>query len=457
MADKEIVDNPYREQSTLTTNRNLVDEVSPNVASLSVFVAKVVSVDYEKGTIGYSENISNPNYLYPTGYAKLPVFNAGKTDEDKVYGRYPSITPGQRVLIAGGNNTNFTPMVVTSYFDNQDDVKELSPQTNTDFTNNLRDVYPSGQTSSVYANGDYLRTFNGSSFFYVWLDSKVEEEGISLWDDYLYDMNGNPVISGLYQVANDYKDYDMESQSQNVAFVHNSNSDLDTHKTVFMINKFGELLVDFGDKDLTDRNLLRLTASETGGLDVTKSMDYDHENLDNSDYYLKFGITKDDTIDFKYHNGSINTGISVTKGGTYIDGVLVASRNNVENLSTDLKTLEDNFNILNDKMASLGTDFFNKLRSDITQAQNDINLLFSDVVTMSADIASNKSDISVIRGNITSIFSWQSEANNSFHDINTKISMSLIMYIDIILCNICDFLIKCLYILCSLSFICKYV
>lgn len=420
-----------RSTHVLNTLKNSLS--NPPTLNQNTFIGRILSANYDKGTVQYTR-VLTPGLDISEGKAKLPVFNYGVGANKKIYGKFPSVTYNSLALLIRTQGPTSIPYVVALYPDNQDGMKELSPISDmNDEDNIVKEVYPSGQTYSIYSTGNTLRTFNGWSFFYAWLDDAVEKDGGSNFDDLLYDADGFPTMHGFY-TRKGIKGYSLPHQAQNMALVHQSFSDIDTHRTAIMLDKYGSFESYFIDHSGKSNYGLLARADIYDGFSIRRVQDYKSDQdsvdndsdvdsqFDNSSNYSEINIDESDNINLTRVSGSSTKGVEVTAGGTYIDGVLVASQTGLQTVSDELKSLQSSFKTLDDQISGLGTDFFNKLQTDVLNLQNDYTSLNSDISSMQATVSSVSSSITTIENNIQDITNWESNMNTTISGINTNIS-----------------------------------
>lgn len=421
-----------RSTHVLNTLKNSLS--NPPTLNQNTFIGRILSANYDKGIVQYTR-VLTPGLDISEGKAKLPVFNYGVGADKKIYGKFPSVTYNSLVLLIRTQGPTSIPYVVALYPDNQDGMKELSPISDMDDEDNIvKEVYPSGQTYSTYSTGNTLRTFNGWSFFYVWLNKSEDANSESgNFDDLLYDDYGLPVMHGFYKRGNTKK-YKLHDQAQNMALVHQSYSDIDTHRTAIMLNKFGSFESYFIDHSGQSNYGLLARADIYDGFSIRRVQDYKSDQdsvdndsdvdsqFDNSSNYSEINIDESDNINLTRVDNSSTKGVEVTAEGTYIDGVLVASQTGLQTVSDELKSLQSSFTTLDDQISGLGTDFFNKLQTDVLNLQNTYASLNSDISSMQTTVSSVSSSITTIENNIKDITDWESNMNTTVSGIDTKIS-----------------------------------
>lgn len=421
MSNVRLTGTPFRTQSSLSKSRDLYREFKPNNDS-NIFVGRIVYADYDNGTVYYTKVLKSDIDLI-AGYAKLPIFNYGKGTDGKIYGKFPSVTKGALVLIARPGGPSTEPYVVGLYADSQSDFSSIAPLSNlNDEDNLLKEVYPSGQVSFADSSGDYLRSFNGYSFFYAWLNKSIIKSGDDdNWDEFLYDSNGYPIMNGFYKRDNKTR-HKLHTQAENMALVHQSFSDIDTHRTAFMIDRFGKFRNYYIDKDTSSKTGFEIMADFQDGMSLKRVTDHDTVDFDDSTNYALIDIDDNNYLDVLYVDGDTQKGIQVRPEGTYIDGVLVVSQNSFTELSDSFKELQDSFNSLNDEITSLGADFFTKLQSELLTAQNNIQTMHGEIAALQSTSSSNTSSLATISSNIDDITSWESSTNKTIQSFNTNIN-----------------------------------
>lgn len=420
----------HRSQGVLNTLENSTNK--PRKLNNNSFIGRVIYADYSKGIIYYTRILTGQWNLVE-GKAKLPVFNYGVGQDGKIYGKFPSVTYNTLALIVRTAGPTSTPYVVALYPDNQDGMKDIAPLSDMDDEDNIvKEVYPSGQTSNSYSNGNYLRTFNGWSFFYVWLDSADSDDGGPNFDDLLYTASGFPTMHGFYK-RDGKKSYKLHGQAQKMALVHQSFSDIDTHRTAFMIGKYGDFEAYQIDHTRKAKYGLLTRADIMDGFSIKRVLDYDNcfaqtdneddidSQFDASSNYSQIDIDSDNNVQLlRYDDGSAK-GVLVTAEGTYIDGVLVASQTAVQQVSKELDTLQNSFDSLNNEIKGLGPDFFSKLQSDVLTLQNTLPTIQQSVNDIKSIETENTASIGTIQTNISNIQTWESGTNTSITNAQNDI------------------------------------
>lgn len=425
MANVGMTGTPFRTQSSISNSRDMYREFKPNNDN-RVFIGRVIYADYDTGTIYYTRVIKSDIDIVE-GYAKMPIFNYGRGKDNKIYGRFPSVTKDALVLIVRPGGPSSEPYVVGLYADSQDDFSDIAPLSNMDDTDNLlKEIYPSGQVSFADSSGDYLRSFNGYSFFYVWLNKSIIKSGDdTAWDDFLYDREGYPIMNGFYK--RDIKTrHKLHKQAENMALVHQSFSDIDKHRDLFMIDRFGKFRSSFIDKSKNSKNGLEIMADFQDGISLKRVSGFGKhkrsKEFEEATKYALIDIDENNYLDMIYVDGGNQKGVQVRPEGTYIDGVLVVSKNSFRELSDSFKKLQASFNPLNDEITSLGADFFTKLQSEVLTAQNNIQTMQNDLTSLQSTSSANTKSLSVISSNISDIVSWESSTNTTLQNLSSSIS-----------------------------------
>ena len=341
MADISIPegDNPVRYQASLGGNQKYRN--MGNVSGQAYLVrGQVTNVYYQKGTLEfntYGSSISS-GATDGSGSAPIPVDFWGKNTDGKVFGCYRPVQKGSQILVAYIGGDTSRPIVIGVYPDNEASYELISPvhyNTGDDSTDDVqndalgeRKIYPNQQMMYESGKGDILRSMGGKSFLYI------SENGSGYLDD----------INYAYDEIRDFYDDDANeieptmTKAQSWLLVHEDNDSdeaSDGHRTRFYVNRSGELMVTFANKD-DPNNIVVLEASKDSGFKLTKRFDNSNIKEDSEDY-VQFGIgngnnvsiksvDSGDATSFYLDNGNIKFDTpkegSITFNGLSVDGLL---------------------------------------------------------------------------------------------------------------------------------------
>ncbi|MBT9670567.1 hypothetical protein GPK34_00750 [Secundilactobacillus kimchicus] len=411
---KVAVDNlPFRVQNGVAAGGLYENVGTPDNSQLPL-LARVVSVDYEKGEVGYA--LGQDEVVQ--GYAYIPITDSGLNSKGKVYGRFGAISPGTIVLLAFERGSTDKAYIINAYAKQSADVKNYAPHSNTVGATDIKQILPSGQGSLATEFGNYTRTFNGGSFIDISDDELASTlTGVS-YNENLFSVDGYPTLDAFYD--SEGNPLDIRKQAQNWSLVHQSFSDEDQHRTMFSIDKFGTITGQMLDLDEESKSRLDLNLDNLNGLGIRKVSDYTHEDdaqdpdLIDSDDFAELRIDVDNNIVLTNHIKGKETGVKITPDGTYVDGVLVASQNNFEELTEEVNKVKGNLDSINSEITGLGSDFFTKLRTDLTSAQNALGKVQTNQTTANASLSDLQNTVGVQGGQLSKINTWQTEVNDNF-------------------------------------------
>jgi len=267
MADISIPegDNPVRYQASLGGNQKYRN--MGNVSGQAYLVrGQVTNVYYQKGTLDFNTYGSSvtSGVTDGSGSAPIPVDFWGKNTDGKVFGCYRPVQKGSQILVAYIGGDTSRPIVIGVYPDNEASYELISPvhyNTGDDSTDDVqndalgeRKIYPNQQMMYESGKGDILRSMGGKSFLYI------SENGSGYLDDinYAYDE-----ISDFYDAdANEIEPTMTKAQSWLLVHEDNESDEAsDGHRTRFYVNRSGELMVTFANKD-DPNNIVVLEASK---------------------------------------------------------------------------------------------------------------------------------------------------------------------------------------------------
>lgn len=420
MADVLMNDTPFRRQGTI--DNEIARENEPTGIGSQLVFGIVTANNTAKGTINYALSATGQT----VGEARVSVFNYGSLSSGNKYGYYHPIGVGSRVLIGFVDGDTTQGVVIGVVPPTGTDYSIYTPKVfDGDNSNRLSEkiVYPSQQSILVSQNGEFTRTFDGYSFFHTWSGTSDLPlyQNASKYDSGILSGIGTeekPMLDAFYK-SDGETELPINPQAQNWDLVHESNSDIDTHKTRFFINQFGEFNMALFDRDTDDAHIVNLDVDRADGFKLIKAVDFDHSiDTSNCKNYTEFSLNDDQTISILYHNDKKETGVKVTSDGTYIDGVLVAAKNSLEDLTEKFKQLTTDFNNLNTKITSLGSDFFTKLRDDVTKLQNSSGSLTQQVIELGNSVSDNQNQISSVNKTATSNTQAILDLNNTISGIN---------------------------------------
>lgn len=330
-------DNPVRYQASLGGNQKYRN--MGNVSGQAYMVrGQVTHVYYQKGTLDfntYGSSISSGT-TDGSGSAPIPIDFWGKNTDGKVFGCYRPVQTGSQILVAYIGGDTSRPIVIGVYPDNEESYELISPvhyNTGDDSTDDVqndalgeRKLYPNQQMMYESGKGDILRSMGGKSFLYI-------SENVS---GYLDDINY------AYDSIRDFYDADANeieptmTKAQSWLLVHEDNDSdeaADGHRTRFYVNRAGELMVTFANKE-DPNEIVVLEASKESGFKLTKR--FDNSNLkEDSNTYVQLGIGNGNKINissvdsgdattFDLSNGAINLA-TPEKGTITFDGISVDS------------------------------------------------------------------------------------------------------------------------------------
>mgnify|MGYP002346194406 CR=1 FL=1 len=360
MADISIPegDNPVRYQAALGGNQKYRN--MGNISGQAYLVrGQVTNVYYQKGTLEfntYGSSIASGT-TDGSGSAPIPVDFWGKNTDGKVFGCYRPVQKGSQILVAYIGGDTSRPIVIGVYPANEASYELISPvhyNTGDDSTDDVqndalgeRKIYPNQQMMYESGKGDILRSMGGKSFLYI------SENGNGYLDD----------INYAYDEIRDFYDADANeieptmTKAQSWLLVHEDNDSdeaSDGHRTRFYVNRSGELMVTFANKD-DPNNIVVLEASKDSGFKLTKR--FDNSNLkEDSEDYVQFGIgngnnvsiksvDSGDATSFYLDNGNIKFDTpkegSITFDGIPVSAILgrVSDAENVANNASDKATV----------------------------------------------------------------------------------------------------------------------
>ena len=323
MADISIPegDNPVRYQSSLGGNQKYRN--MNNVSGQAYLVrGQVTNVYYQKGTLDfntYGSSITS-GATDGSGSAPIPVDFWGKNTDGKVFGCYRPVQKGSQILVAYIGGDTSRPIVVGVYPDNESSYELISPvhyNTGDDSTDDVqndalgeRKIYPNQQMMYESGKGDILRSMGGKSFLYI------SENGSGYLDD----------INYAYDEIRDFYDADANeieptmTKAQSWLLVHEDNDSdeaADGHRTRFYVNRSGELMVTFANKE-DPNEIVVLEASKDSGFKLTKR--FDSSNLkEDSEEYVQFGIGSGNNVSIKSVDSGDATSFYLDNGNIKFD------------------------------------------------------------------------------------------------------------------------------------------
>lgn len=374
MADISIPegDNPVRYQASLGGNQKYRN--MGNVSGQAYLVrGQVTNVYYQKGTLDFNTYGSSvtSGVTDGSGSAPIPVDFWGKNTDGKVFGCYRPVQKGSQILVAYIGGDTSRPIVIGVYPDNEASYELISPvhyNTGDDSTDDVqndalgeRKIYPNQQMMYESGKGDILRSMGGKSFLYI------SENGSGYLDDinYAYDE-----ISDFYDAdANEIEPTMTKAQSWLLVHEDNESDEAsDGHRTRFYVNRSGELMVTFANKD-DPNNIVVLEASKDSGFKLTKR--FDNSNIkEESEDYVQFGIgngnnvsiqsvDSGDATSFYLDNGNIKLDTpkegSITFDGISVNAIL-GRVSDAENAANNASDKADNAAIAGERAESAASD-----------------------------------------------------------------------------------------------------
>ncbi|AUV60228.1 tail protein [Lactobacillus phage Semele] len=374
MADISIPegDNPVRYQASLGGNQKYRN--MGNVSGQAYLVrGQVTNVYYQKGTLDFNTYGSSvtSGVTDGSGSAPIPVDFWGKNTDGKVFGCYRPVQKGSQILVAYIGGDTSRPIVIGVYPDNEASYELISPvhyNTGDDSTDDVqndalgeRKIYPNQQMMYESGKGDILRSMGGKSFLYI------SENGSGYLDD----------INYAYDEIRDFYDADANeieptmTKAQSWLLVHEDNDSdesADGHRTRFYVNRSGELMVTFANKE-DPNNIVVLEASKDSGFKLTKR--FDSSNLkEESEDYVQFGIgngnnvsiksvDSGDATSFYLDNGNIKLDTpkegSITLDGISVNAIL-GRVSDAENAANNASDKADNAAIAGERAESAASD-----------------------------------------------------------------------------------------------------
>ncbi|AUV59956.1 tail fiber protein [Lactobacillus phage Bacchae] len=374
MADISIPegDNPVRYQASLGGNQKYRN--MGNVSGQAYLVrGQVTNVYYQKGTLDFNTYGSSvtSGVTDGSGSAPIPVDFWGKNTDGKVFGCYRPVQKGSQILVAYIGGDTSRPIVIGVYPDNEASYELISPvhyNTGDDSTDDVqndalgeRKIYPNQQMMYESGKGDILRSMGGKSFLYI------SENGSGYLDD----------INYAYDEIRDFYDADANeieptmTKAQSWLLVHEDNDSdeaADGHRTRFYVNRSGELMVTFANKD-DPNEIVILEASKDSGFKLTKR--FDSSNLkEQSEDYVQFGIgngnnvsiqsvDSGDATSFYLDNGNIKLDTpkegSITFDGISVNAIL-GRVSDAENAANNASDKADNAAIAGERAESAASD-----------------------------------------------------------------------------------------------------
>ncbi|AYH92087.1 tail protein [Lactobacillus phage Dionysus] len=323
MADISIPegDNPVRYQASLGGNQKYRN--MGNVSGQAYLVrGQVTNVYYQKGTLDFNTYGSSvtSGVTDGSGSAPIPVDFWGKNTDGKVFGCYRPVQKGSQILVAYIGGDTSRPIVIGVYPDNEASYELISPvhyNTGDDSTDDVqndalgeRKIYPNQQMMYESGKGDILRSMGGKSFLYI------SENGSGYLDDinYAYDE-----ISDFYDAdANEIEPTMTKAQSWLLVHEDNESDEAsDGHRTRFYVNRSGELMVTFANKE-DPNNIVVLEASKDSGFKLTKR--FDSSNLkEESEDYVQLGIGNGNNVSIKSVDSGDATSFYLDNGNIKLD------------------------------------------------------------------------------------------------------------------------------------------
>ncbi|ATG86330.1 tail fiber protein [Lactobacillus phage LpeD] len=312
-------DNPIRTQASLGGNQKYRN--MGNVSGQAYLVrGQVTHVYYQKGTLDFNPygSSSSSETTDGSGSAPIPVDFWGTNTDGKVFGCYRPVKIGSQVLVAYINGDTSYPIVVGIYPDNEKGYELISPvpyNLGDDSTDSVqgdslgeKKLYANQQLRYMSGKGDILKSMGGKSFLYISKNDSGYLDDINYAYDQIsdfYDRDGNQINP-------------TQTKAQSWLLVHEDNDsdeNSDGHRTRFYLNKAGELMVAFMNKNDAS-NITLLEASKDTGFKLTRRFDTS-DLTEESNTYVQLGIgngnkvnitsvDSGDATTFDLENGSIN-------------------------------------------------------------------------------------------------------------------------------------------------------
>ena len=389
--DREILSIPFRRQASLSS-ANLVRERGQVKGHYEIIFAVVTSVDYQTGKITYSTDLSDDGTYSGTGgtdsnVARLPLWNFGHTVSGVIYGEAHYIHQGTLVAIGYISGDTSIPVVLNAYSNDDTNYSALSPtdlKMHDDMDTAYKDellaqkiIYPSQQMQMITGNGNYYRTFGGRSFF------TVQNDEMDKLNDLGYDGQGNTTNFFNNQTG---EWYDVGEDAQNMLFLHQANSDTDTHRTRFFMHKDGRFELAVYDAN-DDTTLLALEMDKDNGLVIRQQTDT--LKYEDSKQFTELTINNN-AFSLVSNDDDIQGSIQVTPQGTSIDGKPMASDQALQNLNTSFQKVQKNFQAMQDAINAIGIDTIQKLPTQVASA----NRLAQEVSnTVSGQVTTDLQDL----------------------------------------------------------------
>lgn len=372
---------PFRKQSTIPNNVSQ-REYMPTENNNELLLAMVVQTDYKNGIAKVAPTESGN---YNVMNAQIPVHDFGFDNYGHVYGESRYLASGTMVLIGFIHGKTSNPIIIAAYPSDTSRYNEIAGSernNDTDKDPTMQDilwtrkiVYPSQQVKIISGTkGNYIRTFNGRSFF------QVSDDPIDRMMDISYDGEVNPDLRKKY---GDFGKYVPDPNAQRMMLLHQSNSESDMHRTRFLIDKNGRVEADlFAFDDMN--NLLRLDMSKDNGFMITKQ--FDTKDYGQSKLYSEFYITPSNHIRMVSVEDTKMGSIEVTADGTLIDGLKVATESNFQNLSAEFTTVQNGITEVSTTLFNMNPDYLKQLPDVIAEVNRNIGTNANKILSQQKDI-----------------------------------------------------------------------
>lgn len=391
----------FRYQSTMPNNKNSY-RADQAMFSTELQLATVVSVDYAKMTAQVTTQSTTVTQGEQARYgALMPLEFFSSNLLGEVYGTYRPIEVGSTVLIGFLNSNVNTPIIIGVYAAAPEAILNIAP-TNLSVASDreypIRDevltrktVFPSQQIEVNSEKGDYIRTFNGRSLFMVDADDFGKLDDISF--DGTFDMR-------LRKSDTNRTLYNVPVQAQRMLLLHQSNTNADTHRTRFYIDKNGNTNFLWFDSQ-SNQKLVGFSGNKDDGV----GMFFLHDSLDQdaSKVYSQINLTYNNRIVLRTQDQGQKGSIEITPNGTTIDGVKVASESNFMNLSNKFSQLQDKLSSIDKEIESVAPGYIASLPDKLAG--------------LTRDIATNSRNIDAVQKNVNTAASAASAANTKIDQL----------------------------------------
>lgn len=418
---------PYRQQSSIGGKESFWRVQSPkDTPDNTVFFARVLKVNYLAQTVQY---IPESNYLGQSfkfnvenqnsglQNAKVPTKFWGENIDGNAFGENQFIQQGSRILVTYIEGDQSRPIVLGVY--SPDDINNTSElavvnQSEMDDSNydtqesawTSRTVYPNMQFKSITGNGNYTRTFNGSSFL------KVSNDPLKFMGSQFYGLSSDS--SNLRIDGSEITPVDTEAQA--ILLRHASNVPDDNHDSRFYLDNDGGLHYSFFDTE--QKGATFVDYSKDTGVIITRTMDTNTKDDSKSFLEVFLGDTEGLFKAVSHTNGA-DKSISLGSGGFTVDGNLLVTEGSFDQLSQQFKKLSGDFEKLQDAIDSIGLDFITGLPNTIEQINIQLGKLNRELSTAKETAESAVSTANATDARLTT---FSSNINQAISEMNATLT-----------------------------------